>query len=61
MLKYYNGAITRTDIRTMPNSELLSYINAANTLEKQNEPEQPGLTGEAALEAMKHDPAITVR
>jgi hypothetical protein len=46
------------DIYAMPNRTLLSYINAANVLEKMSEPKKEGLTGQAAIDAMKNDPAI---
>ena len=58
ILKYYGGAITLSDIYAMPNRTLLSYINAANVLEKMANPKEKGLTGQAAIDAMKNDPAI---
>ena len=44
----------------MPPRELEGYIKAANTIAKESEPEKQGVSGEAALEAMKFDPAIKV-
>jgi hypothetical protein len=61
VMRYYQGAITRTDIRTMPNRELLGYINAISIIEGSGNRAPKGLSGEAALEAMKGDPAITVK
>jgi hypothetical protein len=55
---YYKGSITLQDVRQMPNRTLLSYMNAANTLSEMSEPEPEGLTGDAAIEAMKNDPAF---
>lgn len=59
ILKYYNGALTRKDIKEMPNRELLSYIDAANKMETEPEKKE-GLSGEDALNAMRLDPAIKV-
>jgi hypothetical protein len=60
VLKYYNGAITRSDVKSMPNRELLSYIDAANKLEGES-PKEKGLEGQDAINAMKYDPAIRIK
>ncbi len=59
VLKYYQGAITISEMRSMPNRELMGYINAINNMEESSE-DKPGLTGDAMIEQMKNDPAIKV-
>ena len=58
MIKYYEGGITLSDIRSMPDIELYGYIDAANKMSGEAEPKKNGLTGQKAIDAMKTDPSI---
>ena len=55
VLKCYQGAITISDLRSMPNRELMGYINAIPIIEG-GEPADP----KSIIEQMKNDPAIKV-